>query len=63
MSYFVTFLINIDDKTMLQITGPFLHIGLVVMMTALTWLIAGQWMHVDKKGQPSVFSLPFCVKP
>ncbi|KAK6195563.1 hypothetical protein SNE40_000969 [Patella caerulea] len=32
----------------LQITGPFLQVGAVTILTALTWLISGQWFKIAK---------------
>ncbi|ESP01708.1 hypothetical protein LOTGIDRAFT_225182 [Lottia gigantea] len=30
----------------LKVTGPFLQIGTVILLTSLTWLIAGQWYKI-----------------
>ncbi|XP_064615122.1 glycerophosphodiester phosphodiesterase domain-containing protein 5-like isoform X2 [Liolophura sinensis] len=36
-------------KLSLQITGPFLHIGAVILMTLMTWIIAGNWLQLSHK--------------
>ena len=31
-----------------QVTGPFLHLGALAAVTALSWIVAGQVAHAEK---------------
>ncbi|XP_013392453.1 glycerophosphodiester phosphodiesterase domain-containing protein 5 isoform X2 [Lingula anatina] len=44
-----------------QITGPWLHIGAVVLMTGMSWIVAEQWMYWNKTGLKIFWLLVYIV--
>ncbi|XP_074661822.1 glycerophosphodiester phosphodiesterase domain-containing protein 5-like [Tubulanus polymorphus] len=45
----------------IHITGPFIQIGAVCLMTLLSWLMAGQWLRIRTKGLKIFWSVAFIV--
>lgn len=43
--------------------GPFLHIGAVVIMTGLMWVVSQIWLTLSRKGKVVKLSTKKKVKP
>lgn len=44
----LAFILSTLSHASLQVTGPFLHIGALAAVTALSWIVAGQVARAEK---------------